>query len=261
MTRGKSELLQEDALLRLKLIVLKRQVKRPALTWRDRALLVLLASKLRTWKEAVGFVQSDTLLRWHRELFRQLWRRRSRRKGKKGRQPLADDIVALIKSMARDNRTWGPERIRGEPLKLGVKVSKSTIQKYMNQLRQPLSPKQSWATFLRNHARDIWACDFLQTYDPFFRTVFLFVIIELASRRLVHHGVTRNPTDGWVAQQLREATPMRFTLNRESKSSLMPLSLVLLLRAHGSGFSICLLKGDWSMGSRTLMSVSGFAFN
>jgi hypothetical protein len=62
-------------------------------------------------------------------------------------------------------------------------------------------------TFLRNHARDIWAVDFLQTYDLFFRTLFVFVVIELDSRRLVHFGVTRSPDDAWVAQQLREATP------------------------------------------------------
>jgi putative transposase len=62
-------------------------------------------------------------------------------------------------------------------------------------------------TFLRSHASQIWACDFLQTYDTFLRTVFVFVIIELGSRRVVRFGVTRNPTDRWVAQQLREATP------------------------------------------------------
>jgi putative transposase len=61
--------------------------------------------------------------------------------------------------------------------------------------------------FLRNHATQIWACDFLQTYDIFFRTVFVYVIIELGSRRVVHFRVTRNPTDRWIAQQLREATP------------------------------------------------------
>ncbi len=49
----------------------------------------------------------------------------------------------------------------------------------------------------------------LQTYDLFFRTIFVFVMIELGSRRLVYFGVTRNPTDEWVAQQLREATPKR----------------------------------------------------
>jgi putative transposase len=107
---------------------------------------------------------------------------------------------------ARD-RTWGAERIRGELLKLGLRVSKSTIQKYIYEVRKPGAPKQTWATFLRNHAREIWSCDFLQTYDLLFRTLFVFVIIELGSRRLVHFGVTRNPTDAWLAQQLREATP------------------------------------------------------
>jgi putative transposase len=88
-----------------------------------------------------------------------------------------------------------------------VKVVKSTIQKYIYKVRKLGAPKQTWATFLRNHASEIWSCDFLQTHDLFFRAVFVFVIVELGSRRLVHFGVTRNPTDAWVAQQLREATP------------------------------------------------------
>ena len=88
-----------------------------------------------------------------------------------------------------------------------MRDSKSTIQKHMYEVRTPGSPKQTWATFLRNHAKEIWASDFLQTYDLLFRTVFVFVIIELGSRRLVHYGVTRKPTESWVAQQLREATP------------------------------------------------------
>jgi len=114
--------------------------------------------------------------------------------------------VGLIKSMAYDNRTWGAERIRGELLKLGVQVSKSTIQKYMNEARAPLSPQQTWSTFLRKHAKDIWAVDFLQTHDLIVRANFVFLIIELGSRRLMHFGVTRSPSDAWVARQLREAT-------------------------------------------------------
>ena len=114
--------------------------------------------------------------------------------------------MGLIKSMAYVNRTWGAERIRGELLKLGLQESKSTIQKHTNAVRSPLSPKQAWSTFLRNHAWDIWAVDFLQTHDLFFRTIFVFFIIELGSRRLMHFGVTRSPTDAWVAQQLRKAT-------------------------------------------------------
>ena len=156
--------------------------------------------------KALVIVQPETVLRWHRDLFRWVWRRRSRPR-RRGKPALTDDIVALIKRIAEENRSWGAERIRGELLKLGIRVSKSTIQKYNYQVRKPGSPRQTWATFLRNHASKIWACDFLQTYDLLFRSLFVFVIIELGSRRLVHFGVTRSPTDAWLAQQLREATP------------------------------------------------------
>jgi transposase InsO family protein len=64
-----------------------------------------------------------------------------------------------------------------------------------------------WATFLRNHASEIWACDYIQTHDIFLRTLFVFVIIELSSRRLVHFAVTKNPTGAWAAQQIREVMP------------------------------------------------------
>ncbi len=109
--------------------------------------------------------------------------------------------------MATANRTWGAERIRGELLKLDIRVAKSTIQKYMREARPPRASGQAWAAFLRNHAADIWACDFLPITDLLFRPLYAFFVIELASRRVVHVGVTRHPTDAWAAQQLREATP------------------------------------------------------
>jgi putative transposase len=77
----------------------------------------------------------------------------------------------------------------------------------MRPVRTPQPRGQKWATFVRNHAADIWACDFLQITDLFFRPLFAFFIIELKSRKVIHVGVTRSPTDPWVAQQLREATP------------------------------------------------------
>jgi putative transposase len=60
---------------------------------------------------------------------------------------------------------------------------------------------------LRNHAAEVWACDFLQVTNLFFRPLFAFFLIELTSRKVIHVHVTRSPTDLWVAQQLREATP------------------------------------------------------
>jgi hypothetical protein len=69
LARSKAELIAENALLRQQLIMLKRQVKRPACTKTDRILLVLIARAVRAWKQALFLVQPDTLLRWHREFF------------------------------------------------------------------------------------------------------------------------------------------------------------------------------------------------
>jgi hypothetical protein len=155
LTRSKTELVLENALLRQQLIVLKRQAKRPALSWRDRALFILPASKLHTWKQALLIVKPDTLLRWHRELFRRIWRHKSTSKKKPGRPPLSGAIVALIQRLARENLSWGAERIRGELLKLRIMVSKSAIQRYLRAVRPPHASNQTWATFLRDHASQI----------------------------------------------------------------------------------------------------------
>ncbi|MFC1960955.1 integrase core domain-containing protein, partial [Chloroflexota bacterium] len=208
VTRRKEELILENMLLRQQLVVLQRQVKRPKLTWRERFTIVLLARWVgERWHEAMMIVQPDTVIRWHRDIYRMVWRQKSKAKGKGGRPPLAREKVNLIRQMALENRLWGAERIHGELLKLGTRVSKSTIQKYIWRIREGLPRSQSWKTFLHNHGSDIWACDFLQTYDVFFRTVFVFVIIELGSRQVVYFNVTRSPSDGWVAQQIRNATP------------------------------------------------------
>src|SRR6266851_523631 len=195
----------ENALLRQQLIMLKRQVKRPACTKTDRILLVLLARAVRAWKQTLFIVQPDTLLRWHRELFRLYWKRRSKASSHKPK--VAAETIALIREMATENRLWGAERIRGELLKLGIRVCKRTIQKYMRNVRAPQSRGQKWATFVHNHASQIWACDALSDHPFFFRPLFAFFLIELKSRKVIHVGVTQSPTDPWVAQQLREATP------------------------------------------------------
>jgi putative transposase len=107
---------------------------------------------------------------------------------------LTPDSIALIQQMARENLTWGAERIRGELRKLGVRVAKRSIQKYMRRVRPTRSPRHTWRTFVKQHAHEMWACDFLPVVDLFFRHVFVFFLIELGSRRVVHFGVTRNPT-------------------------------------------------------------------
>ena len=130
---------------------LRRQIKRPQLTKADRIRLVLLARCTQFWQQALHIVQPDTLLRWHRDLFRRYWRLKSRNKKPKPR--IASETIALIKQMAKGNHTWDAERIRGELLKLGIEVSKRTIQKCIAKVRQ--NSDQTRATFLKNHAGEI----------------------------------------------------------------------------------------------------------
>src|SRR5207244_1565396 len=109
--------------------------------------------------------------------FRLFWRRRSG--GPRRPSSAAPETIALVRRMARDNRLWGAERIQGELLKLGFRISKRTIQTYLRGARPPRRSGQSWASFLLTHARETWACDFLQLTDVFFRPVFAFFIVEL----------------------------------------------------------------------------------
>jgi len=156
MTRKGEELIAENALLRQQVIILQRQVKRPQLTLRDRGILVLLARWARRWREALAIVKPDTLLGWHRQGFRLYWRHKSRTTQ---REPqIAQETIDLIRQMAVENRLWGAKRIVGELKKLGIHVSRRTVQRYMRQARKSLPPRQSgqtWATFLKNHANDI----------------------------------------------------------------------------------------------------------
>jgi putative transposase len=172
LTRSHADLVVENALLRQQLIVLNRQFKRPQLTNPERFRLVFLSHFTTFWKQALHIVQPDTLLRWHRELFQFYWRKKSQ-----GKPKISAEMIVLIKKMAKENRLWGAERIRGELMKLGLEVSKRTIQRYMLKDRQapssshivPMLLRETWATFLKNQASGIWACDFTVVNDWLFR--------------------------------------------------------------------------------------------
>jgi len=220
LPRSKSELIAENALLRQQLIVLQRQIKKPHFTPSDRLWLVLLTAGVQRWTDTLLLLKPDTLLRWHRQGFRLFWTFKSRKRG--GRPKLSIETINLIQQMAKENLLWGAERIRGELLKLNLEAATTTIQKYIRLARPHRIPNQTWLVFLGNHAKDIWACDFLPVIDLFFRQMRLFFIVELASRRIIYFNVTDHPTDAWVAQQLREATPFgqapRFLIrDRDSK--------------------------------------------
>jgi hypothetical protein len=94
-------------------------------------------------------------------------------------------------------------------LKLTIQVSPRTVGKYLHRdppTRTP-DPKQRWLTFLRNHAKVMVACDFFVVITATFRTLNVFVVIEIGSRQILHYNVTAHPTAEWALQQFREALP------------------------------------------------------
>jgi len=102
--------------------------------------------------------------------------------------------------MAQDNPTWGERRVAAELLvKLGLRVSPRTVRRYMPKgtggTRRG-APAHRWRTFLRNHASVLLAFDFCVVVTARFRVVYVFVVMEIASRRLVHVNVTSHPTAG-----------------------------------------------------------------
>ena len=114
--------------------------------------------------------------------------------------------------MAADNPSWGQQRIANELwLKLGIKVSPSTVRKYLPKQPKPTAGRYAssrrWSAFLRNHSKAVVACDFCVAVTLTFRVLYVFIVIEHACRKILHTSVTANPTAAWTRQQLREAIP------------------------------------------------------
>ncbi|HBK80803.1 MAG TPA: hypothetical protein DDZ83_14220 [Nitrospinae bacterium] len=205
LLRSRSGLAAENLFLRKQLALYQERGKKPVRIDTVAKLTLIGLSKLFNWKAALMVVQPQTLVRWHRMGFRLFWRWKSR----PGRPSIPEGLKRLIQQMARENPLWGEERIANELLlKLGIRVSPRTVRKYMPKepSRGPRND-QRWATFLRNHAGAILACDFFVVVTVTFRTLYVFVILEHGSRRLIHVGVTAHPAAEWTLQQLRQAIP------------------------------------------------------
>jgi putative transposase len=206
--RAPAALTAENLFLRKQLALYQeRQLKPRRATPATRIALIWLARWF-DWRQALVVMQPATLIRWHRQGFRLFWRWKSR----PGRPPIPADLQALIRRMARENPSWGEERIANEPwLRLGLRVSPRTVRKYLpkhlDHGRGKRAPSQRWRIFVRNHAQAMVACDFCVVVTATFRLLYVFVVMEHATRRMLHANVTAHPTAPWTLQQLREAIP------------------------------------------------------
>ena len=199
---------REILLLRQQLLILSRKLSRKPPYGRLEKLALLLAglrlSKRRLAK-ALLIVQPDTLLRWHRELVRRHWTFRQKRRP--GRPPLTEEVQEWVLRLARENPHWGSKKIQGEMLKLGLRVSRSTVARLLR--RQGLRPPQdhrrspTWSQFLGQYKDFIWACDFFTVTTARLRTFYVLFFMELGRRRLLLFNVTEHPQAEWVVQQVR----------------------------------------------------------
>ena len=193
----------ENLFLRRELTLFKERGIRPRRVDAATRCSLAFLSGLFDWRDALVVVRPETMIRWHRAGWRLFWRFKSR----PGRPRIPVECRQLIRRMAMENPRWGEERIANELLlMLGLRVSPRTVRKYMPK-RSPGRPRgdQRWATFLRNHAKAIVACDFFVAVTATFRLLYVFVVIHHGSRRLLHFNVTAHPTAAWTLQQLREA--------------------------------------------------------
>lgn len=204
-----SALAAENLYLRKQLALYEEHTVKPRRATNATRIMMIGLARWFDWRSALRIVQPETFTRWHRQGFRLFWRWKS----KPGRPRIPVALQALIHQMARDNLTWGQERVANELLlKLGLRVSPRTVRKYMpkhsDQGPRQRVPSQRWSAFVRNHSQGIVACDFCVAITVTFRILYVFVVIEHASRRLLHVNVTAHPAAAWTLQQLREAIPV-----------------------------------------------------
>src|SRR6516225_5449715 len=207
VSRSRRALAAENLFLRKQLALFQERKVKAHRAHDSTRLTMVILGRLFSWRDALVNVKPDTFLRWHRQGFRLLWRWKSR---PVGRPRIPKDLRRLIREIAAENPTWGEERLANElKLKLSLRISPRTVGKYLRKdgpVRTP-DPKQRWLSFVRNHAKVMVACDFFVVITATFRTLYVFVVIEIGSRQILHYNVTAHPTAAWTLQQLREALP------------------------------------------------------
>ena len=245
LARGDAAKDLELLVLRHQLTVLRRQTPRPRLEPADRALLAAVSRVLPRARWSCFFVTPGTLLRWHRRLIAASWTYPHR---PTGRPPLNPEVQQLIVRLAKQNPRWGYQRIKGELLRLGVRVSATAIRTTLRRHGLDPAPRRqssTWTAFLRQQGAGIVACDFFTVDTVWLHRLYVLFFIELDNRRVHLGGVTANPDGGWVTQQARN---LLLALGEQGRQ------LRFLVRDHDAKFSRSFDDVFCSEGAQVLMT-------
>jgi transposase InsO family protein len=186
--------------------------KRILLTDDQRRVLAVKGKALgrKTMMELTTIVTPDTILRWHHRLIAEKWDYSDRKRKAPGRPPVPDKVTRLILRMARENPTWGYDRIQGALANLGLHISDTTVGNILRDNGIEPAPERrhrtSWKTFLQAHWESITAVDFttveVWTKSGLF-TFYILVAMRLKTRRVQIAGITESPNAEWVTQMAR----------------------------------------------------------
>ena len=195
--------------------VLRNQIQHLHLSDPERRILAEKGKALgKLLDDVITIVKPETLLKWHKKLVAQKWDYSPNRKQKgPGRPKIGPHLVNLILTMARENPSWGFDRIAGALNNLGHHVSDQTVGNVLRDNGMGTAPERSrnttWSSFIRRHQDVIWATDFLTTEvwsKAGLLTIYILFFIHLKTKKIVIGGTTHTPDAQWVQQIARNVT-------------------------------------------------------
>jgi transposase InsO family protein len=210
----------EELLLRNEYLVAENRILRDQIKGRiqlsdaERQTLAEIGKKLgkKALEEVATIVKPDTILGWQRKLAADKFNGSEQRKSP-GRPRVNKELEDLIVQMAKDNRSWGYDRLAGALADLGYDISDQTVGNILKRRGLPPAPERrkttTWREFIRTHMDVLWATDFFSTEVWTLGglvTFYVLFFIKLDTREIHIAGITANPNEQWMKQIARNLT-------------------------------------------------------